>query len=362
VQRRRLYDSMRARQLSTIETSRQELNRLPVIAPDAPREANHLYGCPECRQIVDRRSLGDVLLHEEPGHEPTSEGLKFVVPMMPFLVDTPPEADEWQHEIKYDGYRTQLVIDGGRARAFTRNGHDWTTHYPGIGRSGEELFCANAIIDGEVIVQDEQGRSDFHAIKHALAATPERFVFMAFDLLHLNGRDLRRLPLVERRGYLGELLGQNEPTCCIQFSEHVDGNGAALLEAADAMGLEGIVSKRKTSRYRSGPSKSWVKVKCFDEAEFVVIGTSKGEKAPLALLARETVDGLEYAGAAMVTLADPDREMFWRSNERLKVSRPAIPMGVHKHTSWLRPELRVRARFLKGEEMLRHATIKAVVL
>jgi DNA ligase D-like protein (predicted ligase) len=340
--------------------SRVELNERRLSAPDLP-EARHLYRCDACGQVVDRRQLGDVLLHEEPGHERTSEGLRFIKPMMPTLVDEPPEGGEWQHEIKYDGYRTQLVIDGGRVRAFSRNGHDWTAKYPGIIRSAAELFCASAIIDGEVIIQDEQGRSDFGSFKAAMDRRPEELVFMAFDLLHLNSRDLRSLPLIERRSFLRELLGENEPSCCIHFSDHVVGAGADLFAAADRMGLEGIVSKRITSRYRSGPSKSWLKVKCFGEAEFVVIGTARGDRAPTALLARETQAGLEYAGSAMVTLADPDRETFWRMNEQLKVDRPALAMESRRETSWLRPEMRVRARYLKGEEMLRHATVKALL-
>jgi DNA ligase D-like protein (predicted ligase) len=341
--------------------SRAELNALRLTAPDAPSEAFHLYRCNECGQVVDRRQLGDVLLHEERGHERTMEGLSFTPFMLPTLADEPPESAEWQHEIKYDGSRTQLVIDGGLARAFTRNGHDWTERYPAVVRSAEELFCASAVLDGEIILQDEQGRSDFHAIKEALSTRRDDFIFMAFDLLQLNGRDLRSRPLIERREYLRELLGQNEATCCIQFSDHVTGSGADLLAAADAMGLEGIVSKRVTSRYRSGPPKAWLKVKCFDEAEFVVIGTARGDRAPSALLARETPVGLEYAGSAMVTLADPDREAFWRLHEQLKVDRAPVLMEPRKDTSWLRPEMRVRARFLKGEEMLRHATVKVLL-
>ncbi len=340
--------------------SREKLNKLPVTTPDLA-DADHLYRCEACCQIVDRRSLGDVLIHEEPDHSPTAEGLGFVAPMMPTLVDTPPEGDEWQHEIKYDGYRTQLVIDGGHARAFTRNGYDWTAKYPGIVRAAEDLWCASSIIDGEVIIQDEQGRCDFGSFKSAMKARPEKLVFMAFDLLSLNGRDLRAKPLIERRQSLQELLGTNDPSCCIHFSDHVIGTGADLFRAADQMGLEGIVSKRINSRYRSGSTKSWLKVKCFGEGEFVVIGTARGERAPTALLARETAEGLEYAGSAMVTLPDPDRETFWRTNEQLKTERPALPMPARKETSWLRPEMRVRVKFLKGEEMLRHATVKAIV-
>lgn len=281
--------------------------------------------------------------------------------MLPTLAAAPPKGDDWQHEIKYDGYRTQLLIDGADVRAFTRNGHDWARKYPAAVRAAGELRCSSAILDGEMIIQDEQGRSDFGGFRAAIDQRPNDLVFMAFDLLHLNGHDLRREPLLERRIRLRELLGTNDPSCCIHFSDHVTGSGAAMLEAADKMRLEGIVSKKVTSRYRSGPSKSWLKVKCFAEGEFVVIGTSRGARAPMALLAREDGGRLQYAGSAMVTLAGAERERFWRANERLKVDQPSLPMEARKETSWLRPEMRVRAQFLRGEEMLRHATVKGII-
>jgi bifunctional non-homologous end joining protein LigD len=312
-----------------------------------------------------------VLHHEQADHEPIplddggavgpAARLGFIEPMAPTLVSEVPAGDEWQHEIKFDGYRTQIVLDRGSARAFTRRGFNWTGRYPGIVEAAGGLACRSAIIDGEVIVQDAQGRSDFGSFKEAMAQRPNDLVFMAFDLLHLDGKDLRSRPLEERREGLRLLLGENAPDCCIHFSDHVVGNGAELLAAADSMGLEGIVSKRRSSRYRSGASRSWLKVKCFGSGEFVVIGTSKGDRAPVALLARETDRGLEYAGAAMVTLADPERDLFWRWNEQLKTPRPAVPMEPRKETSWLRPEMRVRAQYLRGEEMLRHATVQALV-
>jgi ATP-dependent DNA ligase len=184
---------------------------------------------------------------------------------------------------------------------------------------------------------------------------------MAFDLLHLNGRDLRQLPLIDRRQALCDLLGPNDPGSSIQYSDHMDGDPTPLLDLACDLNLEGIVSKRRSSLYPSGRTRSWLKTKCFDEAEFVVIGTAKGERAPVALLAREAARGLEYAGSAFVTLADPDRDRFWRASEELKIARPSIPMPPRKETGWMRPVMRVRARFLRGEEMLRHATVKAII-
>lgn len=339
---------------------RDEYNAIPVAAPDLDEEIEHFYVCDECGQTVDRRRLGDVLYHEEPGHKPLGPSLRFIPPMKPTLASAVPEGDQWLHEIKYDGYRTQLIIRNWEASAYTSGGYDWSDRYRPILGCALELDCSSAIIDGEMIVQDEQGRSNFAAFKAALSDHPQKLVFMAFDLLHLDGNNLRARPCLDRREKLRGLLAALDPSNRIRFSDHVQGDGAAFFEAAERMGLEGIVSKRVKSRYSSGPTRSWLKIKCFCEDEFLVIGTSRGDRAPVALLARQTDAGLEYAGAAMVTLPSPEREIFWRWNEELKTATPALPMEPRKETSWLRPEMTVRVRHLQGEEMLRHATVKEI--
>ncbi|HEY0413232.1 MAG TPA: DNA ligase D [Allosphingosinicella sp.] len=286
----------------------------------------------------------------------------FVEPMMPALVEEAPEGSNWIHELKYDGYRTQLVIDGEDRRAYTRRGHDWSHLYGSILDVARTLPCRSALIDGEVIVQDRSGLSDFAALRTELARhKPRDLVFMAFDLLHLDGVDLRREPVEDRRERLRELLGANEAARCLHFSDHVAGGGPDVFAAAEAIGMEGIVSKRLGSRYRSGTAKSWLKTKAFTEGEYVVIGATRGDLAPVALLARETEDHrLEYVGGAMVTFPEIDRERFWRATERLETDRPPLHMDRQKDTTWLRPEMRVRVRHLRGEEMLRHATLKAI--
>jgi bifunctional non-homologous end joining protein LigD len=112
--------------------------------------------------------------------------LPFIKPMMPMLVANPPQGEGWTHEIKYDGYRTELIIDDGQARAFTRNGHDWTKRYRSIVEVAAALPVGDAIIDGEMVVQDESGVSDFQALRGAIGGEPHRLIFFAFDLLHLE--------------------------------------------------------------------------------------------------------------------------------------------------------------------------------
>jgi bifunctional non-homologous end joining protein LigD len=288
--------------------------------------------------------------------------LSFLEPMKPTLTESAPEGEDWLHELKYDGYRTQLILDRSDGRAFTRTGLDWSHQYRTILHALRELDCESAIIDGEVIVQRPNGHPDFHALRVELARkNPKGLVFIAFDLLHLDGRDLRREAVEDRRERLRGLLGENEGGRSVQFSDHVLGGGPEFFEAAERMGLEGIVSKKVGSRYRSGPSRSWLKTKSFTTSEFVVIGTSTGDLAPVALLARETEDhSLEYAGAAMVTFSEEQRERFWRANERLKTEKPALHMEPRPETGWLRPEMRVMVRHLRGEEMLRHATVRSI--
>jgi bifunctional non-homologous end joining protein LigD len=288
--------------------------------------------------------------------------LRFIPPMEPALVDEPPEGAGWIHEIKHDGFRTQLIVEAGAGRAYTRRGHDWTERYAPIVESAIAQLGADAILDGEMIVQDEQGRSDFPAFADAMRNRPGDLVYVAFDLMHFDGRDMRSLPLVDRRAALQELLSPCAADCRIRFSEGIEGDGKAVFEAADAMGLEGIVSKRATSRYRSGPTRNWQKTKALAREEFVVVGTEPGDKGPpFALLARETEEGLQYAGSAFVTLGGDERETFWSEVERLRARRPSVSMPRRPRTTWIEPHLRVNAAYLKGSDKLRHARLTGLV-
>src|SRR6218665_811923 len=141
-----------------------------------------------------------------PDSESTLSIPAFVETMQPTLVDEPPAGSGWLHEIKYDGYRTQLAIAGGQVRAYTRNGHHWTAKYGPIVEDAARLECRSALIDGEVVVQDDAGVTDFGQLRRAMTAEPHRLAFFAFDLLHLDGEDLRQQPLEERRAKLRWLL------------------------------------------------------------------------------------------------------------------------------------------------------------
>lgn len=300
-------------------------------------------------------------MYEKPIARPAKMPLAFIPPMKPLLVDDAPDGDDWIHEIKYDGWRVQVII-GDEIRAFTKNGHDYTRQFAPIVEAARTFGARQTILDGELIVQGADGRSDFHSLRSAITSAPERLVFYAFDMMVVDGLDIRPEPVVDRRARLQNLIGDHDPGFPIQFSEHFEGNGPLIFQHADKMNLEGIVSKKASSRYRSGETTNWLKIKTFTEHEYVIVGHERGVGPTTALLARETDDGLEYVGGAMLTVDDKARDRFWTKAERLVRDGPPMKTGKRKGATWLQPTMRARVKHLRGEEMLRHATIRELFL
>jgi bifunctional non-homologous end joining protein LigD len=289
---------------------------------------------------------------------------QFIPPCIPMLVDKPPEGDAWAHEIKYDGYRTQIHLIGRKAYGYTRNGHDWSTKYGPVLVAARETIRCDAIVDGEMVVQDETGRSDFKKLATAIRWENASLVFYAFDLLWVDGSDLRKLRCEERRSRLEILVGPPRPDIPIQFSQSFEGSGVEFFAAVERMNLEGIVSKRKASIYRSGPSKDWVKIKSYMVGEFVVIGYErKRGEAPSLLLAEEIHAKLRYVGRAIPAIPQAQRDDLWQALEFLHTRHFATPIGAgNKSAVAVHPILHVMAKHLKGEEKLRHATMVEVLL
>ncbi|MBZ9907756.1 ATP-dependent DNA ligase [Mesorhizobium sp. BR115XR7A] len=278
--------------------------------------------------------------------------LKFIKPMEPELVDTPPQGDEWIHEIKFDGYRTQVIKDDDGIRLITKNGYDWTGRYIQLAGEAAAIEAKDFIIDGEAITINEAGLSDFHALQSAITSRkPSRDLYLvAFDLLHLNGHDLRDMPVEDRRDILQALIPTGGR---IQFSEAMPGTGDAVYHLVDQAGLEGMVSKRKDSTYRSGPTMNWRKIKCYAEKEMDIIGVQREAGKPAMVL---MADKGRYAGGAFVTFKADKRQALW-DRVQGRIGGPA-PMGLAKgKAEWLKPGLVGRVRFLKGEEKLRHAKL-----
>jgi bifunctional non-homologous end joining protein LigD len=186
---------------------------------------------------------------------PSTSG--FISPCIPTRAVKPPAGPGWVHEIKHDGYRLQVRREGEGVRLFTRRGYDWSGRYPAIAVTAMLLRAKSFTLDGEAVVCGPDGVAIFNAL-HRRGTVTEAMLY-AFDLLELDGEDLRHIPLVDRKRRLSRLLCGRR--LGIILSDHTDENGALIFQHACKMGLEGIVSKRLSAPYRSGPSRDWLKIK-----------------------------------------------------------------------------------------------------
>ncbi|WP_376704662.1 ATP-dependent DNA ligase [Mesorhizobium sp. ISC25] len=282
--------------------------------------------------------------------------LEFIPPMEPKLVSKPPEGEHWIHEIKLDGYRTQIVINSpDDIRVFTKSGADWTSKYTGLVEAARELDVKNAIFEGEAVVTNAAGLPDFDALQKAVHGDPYAMILGAFDIMHLDGHDLRDIGCKARREIL---FGIIKPNSRIQFSEALPGDPKAIFYLADQAGLEGIVSKLADSRYRSGPTSNWVKTKSFTVQEYELMGVEREPgKAAFALLAQPGTG--KYVGSAFITLGRDMKERLWK---RVQEHAGPPPEGVRRRpaTQWVQPgEVKLRVRHLRGEhKYIRHASLQ----
>lgn len=272
--------------------------------------------------------------------------------MMPTLVAKPPEAGEWIHEVKFDGYRSQLIIEPEGTRIFTRSGIDWTAKYKPLVKAAATLDVESAIIDGEIIVTNEAGLSDFAALRSAITRRPGDLYLVAFDLLYLKGHDLRDMPVEDRREILATII---PPGGRIQFSEPMPGDAKAIFHLIEEAGLEGMVSKRVGSRYRSGDTTNWLKTKSYTVGEFDLLGVEREAGKPAFALMADRHTG-KYVGSAFITLDRDMRERLWK---RVQEHAGAAPKGMKRPaTQWVKPGLVGTVKHLRGEESLRHASLQ----
>ncbi len=280
--------------------------------------------------------------------------LAFIPPMIPKLVAKPPEGGDWIHEVKLDGYRCQLVINGADdIRVFTKTGADWTSRYTGLVEAARALEVENAIIDGEAVVTNKAGLPDFSALQKAVHSDPYAMVLGAFDILHLNGHDLRDIGCKARREIL---FGIIKPDSRIQFSEALPGDASSIFYLVDQAGLEGIVSKRADSKYRSGPTSNWLKTKSYTIDEFELLGVEREPgKAAFALLAEPGTG--RYVGSAFISVGREMRERLWK---RVQDHAGAPPKAMKKRpaTQWVEPGVKLRVKHLRGDHShIRHASL-----
>ena len=274
---------------------------------------------------------------------------------------TPPSSDDWLYEIKWDGVRALCYLDHGRLRLVSRNGHLMERQYPELSILPHHFKAKTAIVDGEIAALDERGLPSFELLQRritvadasaiATLARKDPVVFFAFDLLYLDGRDLRGLPLTERKRILKEIL---EPGDLVRYSEHFVGTGPDLLAAAKAQGLEGIVGKRANSFYESRRTSDWVKYKVTESAEFVLCGFTKGERDLFGALVLGVFDHGKLIWAGNVGTGFDRKKMEMLHSKLLPLAIEKSPLEPNKllprEVTWTRPELVAEVKFSNWTE------------
>jgi len=275
----------------------------------------------------------------------------FVPPQLALLVDAIPEGSDWVHEVKFDGYRMQIRRDARDVAWTSRNGLDWSENFRDLDALVLRLPCRSALIDAEVVVLRDDGTTSFSDLQQALSEDRGgEYVAFGFDLLHLDGWDLRDSPLIERKRLLAKLVGKRDAR--LRYSEHAGGHGRELLPAACAHGLEGIISKRVTSPYVSGRGGSWTKTKCANAQEFVVVGwsPSKIARSGLGALLLAHYDGavlraVGRVGSGIDTRSAQDLIERLIALERKKPDRALAGVDDARGVRWVRPQLVVQIAF-----------------
>ncbi|ESX18179.1 DNA ligase D [Mesorhizobium sp. M1148] len=275
----------------------------------------------------------------------------------------------WLHEIKFDGYRTMAHIADGEVRLITRGGIDWTRRYGDLPQAFARLPLSQAIIDGEIMVLDEKGISRFALLQDALSAgAGSKLHFYAFDLLHLDGWDLRKAPLANRKALLAELLAGQGANSAIQLSDHVEGDGQGLYDQASILGLEGVVSKRANAIYQSGRTKTWTKVKALETGDFIIAGyTVSGAAEGLAALGMaEFADGeLHYRGKVGTGFDAATAGDLLTRLQPLRDGATApegVPREIMREMKWVRPMLSARIHYANrtADNSLRHGVFRGL--
>ncbi|EOA02509.1 ATP-dependent DNA ligase [Herbaspirillum frisingense GSF30] len=292
------------------------------------------------------------------------------------LVDQAPQGDEWLSELKFDGYRGLCRIDAGRAAIFTREGLDWSHRWPILVKALERLPVDDAWIDGEVVALDENGRISFEALQTLARGDRQqangiRLALYAFDLLFLNGHDLREVPLLQRKELLRTLIPGADEDGLLLYSEHIVGHTDEVFQHACQHGMEGIVVKRADAPYTGRRDRNWLKLKCEHRQEFVIAGYTEpaGQRSGFGAILVGVHDDkgqLQYAGRVGTGFDDHLLEQLLRQFRKLEQDQPAFvnpPTGQQRRgVHWLAPKLVAEVRFAQWTRsgILRHGSFLAL--
>ncbi len=291
-----------------------------------------------------------------------------IEPCLALLTAKPPSGPDWIYEIKWDGYRIAVHIEPNAVRIITRGGHDWTDRFPAIAAAARKLGIGTAILDGEAVVLDAKGRSDFGALQRSLGGRRGRqasddAILYAFDLLYFDGHDLTNMELSGRRHLLEDLIGESQDV--IRVSLEVEADGTTLLAAAREHGLEGIIAKNRDSTYRSGRLGDWLKIKCIQSESFVIVGyepstAARGGIGSL-LLAAYQGDAFVYVGSVGTGFKEKEAMELRRMLDTLQTKRPPVTVDK-KGVVFVQPTViaEIEYRAWTDDVKLRHASYKGL--
>ena len=279
-------------------------------------------------------------------------------PMMACLTDNPPKGQDWLYEVKWDGIRALCFVEDGELRILSRSGNRCERQYPELTVLPHHVKAASAILDGEIAVLDAKGRSSFSLIQPRISvADPNSIAHLSrsspvtlflFDLLYLDGYDLRGVPLEERKALLAEVVEIDEG---IRMSDHFVAQGDAMLEAARANGLEGIIGKRRESLYESRRSPNWLKIKVNTEQEFVIGGFTHGERDYFSSLALGLYDKGKFVHVGQVGTGFNDkslRDIHGKLEPLIIPKSPFAAAGkIPRKVTWVKPELVCNVKYLE---------------
>ncbi|MBX5132413.1 ATP-dependent DNA ligase [Rhizobium lentis] len=300
-----------------------------------------------------------------------------VEPALAELKSRPPKGNEWSWELKWDGYRLAVHIGPQRIRILTRGGHDWTHRFPEIAEAARALGPATMIIDGEAVVLDAEDRPDFGLLQQSLGASGKQAgnrasnaILYAFDLIYLDGHDLRGVEYRSRRHLLEDTLNgaKNEQVGAIRLSETLDAEPVVLLEQISRLGLEGIVGKHLDRPYRSGRTGDWVKVKCVQSEAFFIVGYERSTASPLGfgslVLAAYRDADLVHVGSVGTGFSQAEANKLRKMLDTLRWKRkqPHLPYSGSADIVWVQPTLiaEIEFRAWTSDGKLRHPSYKGL--